>query len=267
MAKPVALLLAVVACDSQEIAQMDFCREYARVECLAVRRACGVADEEACGAQREIDCQARSRKWLVGAKGYSALGARVCIDRMSAVYRQSFILGTDWRDVDETCEHSFFGHRRRGEACQLDKECQGEDSCRKGVCLAWWQQSATDTECGTMRLSCPAGLVCDYFPGAIGYTCRELSGPGGSCTQAQQCRDDARCQMGVCVARTPLGGECFEDHECVLPSAFCDPASFTCNKGFAVTPQSQFCQPYLRARPREGGSGLSVTSDGPGPDL
>jgi hypothetical protein len=247
-------LLLAAACGSQRIDEMDFCPEYARVECAAVKGACGVADEAGCVLQRDIDCQQRSRKLLVGAKGYSAMGARSCLNRMGAVYRQAFIPAADWRDVDETCEHIYFGHRGRGEACQTSKECMEWSTCRDGVCLGWTDLRPGEVPCGQMPVICSADQFCGYVEGS-GYACRPLSGPGEACSEAGQCRDGARCQMGSCEARTALGGECLEHRECVLPSQFCDPASYTCNTGFAVTPQSQFCQPYLRGFPGDGGPG------------
>ena len=52
--------------------------------------------------------------------------------------------------------------------------------------------------------------------------------------------------------RLAIGAPCEVDEGCHSPSAFCDPSTLLCATGFAVTPASEFCQPYRRVFPDSG---------------
>ena len=116
---------------------MDFCRVIragGMSSCkLCLRRGgqgglWGPARDRLSGAEREVAGRAprATARWVLGARG---------IDRMQAVYRQSFILGTDWREVDETCEHSSLGHRRRGKRANWTRNAKAKTVPPQGA--AW----------------------------------------------------------------------------------------------------------------------------------
>jgi hypothetical protein len=242
------------ACSSSELHSDEFCPTYARVECAAVKDACGVRDEQSCAALREAYCQTEVRRLLVGAKGFNPRGAQVCINKMEAAYAKTFIPVVEWREVKEACQHTYFGHRGAGESCRIDRECSGVYVCREGACghpvLTGRGPDACEVSTGK---PCPTGQLC--ITTSSQYVCRPPANAGEPCRSDGECRDNL-CLQGKCAMRLAIGASCAMDRECQSPSRFCDPGSGLCATGFAVTPASDFCQTYLR----------HLTDGGPAPD-
>ena len=247
-----ALLLLAACSWGDELHDHEFCPAYAQAECAAVKDACAVPDEQSCRTLREIDCQMESRRWLDRAKGFSASGARACIRKMKAVYSKTFIPAIEWRQVAETCLHTYFGHRGAGESCRSDHECEENYSCQDGACGHKFIVKEGPPFCSPQaRRPCPNGQRCAGTGGV--YRCQP-EGPRGLCTNHGHCNDDERCGPdGRCVMRLlAIGDPCAVDEECQSPSGFCDPSTLLCATGFAVTPASDFCQPYRRVLPDSG---------------
>jgi hypothetical protein len=246
-------LLVLAACSGNEMHDYEFCPAYAQAECAAVKNACAVPDEQSCRTQREIACQLESRRWLARAKGFSASGAHACIQKMKAVYGKTFIPVVEWREVAETCQHTYFGHRGAGESCRFHRECEQNYYCQDGACGYVILAEEGPPYCSrAARRPCPSGQHCAGTSSVEGR-CQPEAGPGGRCTTHVGCNDDEGCAPdGRCVMRLAIGAPCELEEECHSPSAFCDPSTLLCATGFALTPASDFCQPYRREFPDSG---------------
>jgi hypothetical protein len=246
-------LLVLAACSwGDELHDHEFCPAYAQAECAAVKGACAVPDEQSCRTLREIDCQLETRSRLPRARGFNATGARACIRNMKAVYSKTFIPVVEWRQVAETCLHTYFGHRGAGESCRSDRECEQNYSCQDRACGHKFIAREGPPYCWPQaRRPCPNGQAC-VGTGGDGV-CQAKAASGGRCAHHDGCNDDEGCSPdGRCLKRLPIGAPCEVEEECHSPSAFCDPSTLLCATGFAVTPASDFCQPYRRVLPDSG---------------
>jgi hypothetical protein len=143
---------------------------------------------------------------------------------MGAVYSRKSIPIADWREVKETCQHAYYGHRGAGDSCRIKLECDEDYTCRDGAC-----RYVVISEEGPERCNPQARKPCP-----TGQDCISMSSPAVCWPRAEG------------AAGLAIGAACASDEQCQSPSRFCDPDTWLCATGFAVTPASDFCQPYLR---------------------
>jgi hypothetical protein len=109
-----------------------------------------------------------------------------------------------------------------GSACTADTQCVAGTYCvtgttgQNGTCTAGPAGQPCDRYRGPF---CPDGYACPDTTNrcvagsaAAGMPCDEFSGPF--------CDPGLFCDAGMCAARRPLGGQCYEDNQCL--SGHCD---------------------------------------------
>lgn len=106
--------------------------------------------------------------------------------------------------------------------------CASGLSCVSGACVADAMQGQSCPTPGTPNNpNCTAGLAC------VAGTCTkyQVVGVGEECDEARQCRGDARCISGKCVATKALGESCTKLTDCAW-WATCSGGK--CVEGFSV---------------------------------
>lgn len=180
---------------------------------------------------------------------YHSAGAEACIAAMKDAYADSKLTAADLTAVADACLPVFSKGGPVGSLCDIDSDCDGALGLR---CVIKPGQigSCQDPETIGPGLSCvgEAQRCEEGFYCGSDAACIQRPGPGQGCDDAKPCVEDALCIDMMCTAKTPNGGACQQDGECL--EGFCIKATGspdgTCAAQLALSPTTQdSCTPFL----------------------
>ena len=242
VACPVALILSSLSCSKDEdMAETEFCPEYARTECATVGERCVAATNEACIATRTTACEQRAAAWKAGGRPFSGKNAAACLEKLKSTYALSTINAENLRALDDTCSRVYPGTAPANSACTVDHDCAGSLICDKMLCGAR-KVVAAGAGCANVGEQCPAGQICKLGPQSL-RLCQARQAAGMPCSASEPCLESLRCDGTSCVARLKTSEACTQDGDC--ESSYCDPYRMICAPGLAFALGSDSCRAFM----------------------
>jgi len=192
---------------------------------------------------------ARAANCNPGSFDYHSTGAEACIGAMKKAYADAKLTVEDRDAMADACLPVFSRGGPVGSPCDIDSDCDGAATLR---CVVKPGQagSCQEPELIGPGLSCvgPAQLCEEGFYCGSDAACIERPAAGQACDDAKPCVEQARCIDLMCVAKTPNGGACQQDGQCL--EGFCIKASGatdgTCAAQLTLSPTTDgSCSAFL----------------------
>jgi len=151
-----------------------------------------------------------------------------CLATHGAVYSQTQIDITTFKQIAQACLATFNRGGQQGQTCTQDVDCDVGNGlfCMvrvggKGTCQVPTPVEAGQS-CNDPAAQCPDGMFCD-----TGFHCVAIGGAASVCGAGQPCGDGFRCnnQLHQCEAQLPDQATCKGDSDCA--GGFCVGVSST----------------------------------------
>jgi hypothetical protein len=222
----------------------EFCQYYSERECSNVASACLMVETD-CQDVRKAACMAwgQGEEDAFRPRPFDPENADACLAKVSAVFgvlkHDLAIAAKDYESIATACARVFHGSAAANDACDVDADCSGSLICNKDHC-GTLSQVEPNAGCANIGEDCTQGYYCGLVQEVL--TCTARPGSGEACGPNMDCREDLRCNNGVCEDRLLIGLACQNDGDCA--SGFCEPFAFECGTDVRFAKNSPACQAY-----------------------
>jgi hypothetical protein len=220
--------------------EVQFCDEYARIECSKVAAFCSF-NAANCEPARVNACREFAGRVKGVGHQFNPGNTDRCLKKLEEAYRTLPIPAAMLKAVDSNCARVFEGTAKATEACTADYDCAGGLICDKGHC-GTEKIVASGGGCANIGERCPSGEFCTTTGGIP--LCAKRLGQGATCSLSMPCAESLRCRNS-CVPRLDTMGDCTDDDDCL--SGYCNRyvVKRTCGLGLSFSPESPSCNAYM----------------------